>query len=165
MGRSLERSGHLTYLNYQSQASEKHLLKTKANSKFFCKGFLSCHPSLCSMSVRMVLLKKFLSCHPYLCSMNVKKVLLWGVPVMSSLPAFHVYSSSSSITYSLASSIKVNLKSATCKSSKTVLLFKFNLNLTSNWTLAMARKLDPRIIWKTCPYQRKGSRLLEQFTL
>lgn len=56
MGRSLERSGHLTYLNYQSQATEKHLLKTKADSKFFCKGFLSCHPYLRSMCVKKVLL-------------------------------------------------------------------------------------------------------------
>lgn len=84
---------------------------------------------------------------------------------MSSLPTFHACTSISSIAYSLASSIKVNLKSETCKSSKTVLLLKFNLNLTSNWTLAMAKKRDPKVIWKTCPYQRKGWRLLEQFTL
>lgn len=75
---------------------------------------------------------------------------------MSSLPAFHACTSISFITYNLASSIKVNLKSETCKNSKTVLLLKFNLNLTSNWTLAMDKKLDPRVISKTCPYQRKG---------
>ena len=145
MGRSLECSGHLTYLNYQSQAREKHLLKTKANSKFFCTWFLSCHL--------------------YLRSMHVRKVLLYVVPVMSSLPTLHACFSSSSITYSLASSIKVNLKSETCKSSKTVLLLKFILNLTSNWTLAMAKKLDTRVTWKTCPYQRKGWRSPKQFTL